>query len=58
MLTEDGDSAKKDVDNAEEVMPHGVDWREGVPVRVDHMFDVVRHQVSHRHSLRVTKVHP
>lgn len=42
-LTEYGDGAQKDVDNAEEVVPHGVDWREGVPMRMDHMFDVVRH---------------
>lgn len=49
-LTEQGDGAEEEIDNAQKVVPHWVDGREFFPVRVNHVLDVVRNKISDRHT--------
>lgn len=52
-LTEEGETAQDDVDATEHIVPHGVDRRVVVPVRVDHVPDVLWHKVHHGDTFRI-----
>lgn len=45
-LTDERSKSQEDVNNAEEVMPHGVDWRETCPVWMDEVDHIVGHRVD------------
>lgn len=55
-IAHDGEEPKEDVDDPKQVVPHGVDGGEGVPVLKDHVFDLIWHKVHHRHALGVAHV--
>ena len=55
-VAKDGDNSKEKVDDAKEVVPHGVDWWVAVPVLVNEALHLVRHKVHHSHALGVTHV--
>lgn len=53
-IAHDGEEPKDDVDHTQEVVPHGVDRGEGVPVLEDHVLDLIRHEVHNRHALGIS----